>query len=470
MKKLFIYLTSLLILGFTSCNEDFNKNVAPPQLHEQEDAQEAGFKVELGNGLSAPVILSDFDSHASLLAVSVTETPPLPEGATLSYVLQFSTTEDFARYVDMPSTAENNAVFISAADLDAVVKELHGKTPQPDIIYIRIYIYIHTGTSAVRSTATIIGPATVTPIGVAIEPTYYLIGDMNGWNLDTLIRFGHAGGSVYDNPNFAAVVKVKKDTYFRIVPQSAVDLREQGGDFWSRVYGTAIDGDASPAGTVVTEGAGAIHITDSGYVRIILNMSNYTYKIERMNINPLLYVPGNHQGWDPATAPTLYSEKADSIFDGFVYLFGEYKFTTAPDWNHFKYGDAGGGKIDTAGVNFNAPVGFYYLTVNLRTKTYRQILTQWGIIGDATPEGWNASTPMTYNNESNTWIIRSIYLEGGKELKFRANNDWDINMGGTPDNLIQDGPSLRIDASGYYTVGLILSNVFGNSCYINRLR
>jgi len=459
------------MLGLISCDEDFNKDVAPPQTNEQEDAKNADFQVALGSGLSSPLILGQLEEDAMIEAVTVTTAPPMQDGATLSFDLQISKTEDFAQYLPLPSTAEGQTASVSVADLDNVIKELFGKAPNANSFFIRTYVYIHIGTSAVRSnTANIVGPAVVTPVALNIESAYYLIGNMNEWNPDALVPFSHSGSSVYEDPNFSVILEVAANTYFKIAPQSAKDLHESGGDFWSISYGTAVDGDSSLEGTIVTENAGAIQIEQAGYVRISLNMEEYTYKIEPMEANPLLYIPGNHQGWDPASAPTLYTANMDMVYDGFVFLDGEYKFTSAPNWDNTNYGEGGDGRLSTDGSagNLNAAAGFYYLKADLNTLAYEQTLTNWGIIGDATPGGWDSDTPMTYNRENNTWTVTTA-LEGGKEFKFRANNSWDINMGGTTDKLDLNGGNIRVETSGNYTIVLRLSNALnGNTFTLSR--
>ena len=53
-------------------------------------------------------------------------------------------------------------------------------------------------------------------------------------------------------------------------------------------------------------------------------------------------------------------------------------------------------------------------------------ITSIGIIGSATPGGWDNETPLTQVNDS-VWTIQMSLIKG--EVKFRANNAWDINWG-----------------------------------------
>src|SRR5699024_6983466 len=88
--------------------------------------------------------------------------------------------------------------------------------------------------------------------------------------------------------------------------------------------------------------------------------------------------------------------------------------------------------------------GFYRLRMDREALTYEAIKIDWGIIGEATPGGWDADTDMTFEGGkgSYTWSITTNLKPG--EFKFRANDAWEINMGGTEASLSPDGPNLVI--------------------------
>ncbi|MCI5082447.1 MAG: SusF/SusE family outer membrane protein [Saprospiraceae bacterium] len=78
-----------------------------------------------------------------------------------------------------------------------------------------------------------------------------------------------------------------------------------------------------------------------------------------------------------------------------------------------------------------------------------------GIIGSATPGGWDADTEMTQDeNNPDIWTI-SLELTTGAS-KFRTNNDWAVNWGGEtfPTGTgTQDGPDI-VTAGGVYDISL----------------
>ncbi len=175
---------------------------------------------------------------------------------------------------------------------------------------------------------------------------------------------------------------------------------------------------------------------------------------------PQLYVPGDYQGWNPAVAPVIYPVTTFA-YEGFAYISNtnQFKFTTAPDFNHINYGDAGGGKLTTNGNADGVKVaqaGYYKLNVDVQGLTYSAVLiNSFGIIGTATPHAWDSSTPMTYNPATKTWSVIVALVPGA--LKFRANDAWDINYGpadtnALTGNLIQTDGAITIATAGNYTV------------------
>ncbi len=152
---------------------------------------------------------------------------------------------------------------------------------------------------------------------------------------------------------------------------------------------------------------------------------------------PLLYVPGSHQGWSPETAPQLADVNFEDIFEGFVYFpdaSNEFKLTVVPCWCEADYGSPGGNQLTLGGGDNikHDGAGFHRVTVNLNDLTWRADIMNWGVIGDATPGGWDSDQDMTYAVEDGVWKI-TVALSAG-EFKFRANDDWGVNFGHHPDD------------------------------------
>ncbi len=187
---------------------------------------------------------------------------------------------------------------------------------------------------------------------------------------------------------------------------------------------------------------------------------------------PVLWVPGDYQGWSPATAPTVAAE-ATNIYEGYIYEPAggtyQFKFTNAQDWNHTNYGDNGGGTLTTNGAAAGMTLpgaGYYELVCNPVTLTWSYTLTTWGIIGDATPGGWGSDTQMAYDPAKQVWTVTADMVSTGS-FKFRANNAWSIDFGIDAAGHLEyaDNPAypyngslnnLTVPSSGNYTITLDL--------------
>lgn len=174
---------------------------------------------------------------------------------------------------------------------------------------------------------------------------------------------------------------------------------------------------------------------------------------------PVMYVPGDYQGWDPANPMTvLHSENFDNKFKGFVHIIGgsrEFKVNEGPNWD-VNYGDTGADlTLDRDGDNIKvAADGTYELNVDLGTKTYTiSAPKRWGIVGDATAGGWDTDTPMdAFDKVTNSLKITTDLKVGG--MKFRANNNWDFNFGGSNGELTAGGDNIPVAEAGNYTITL----------------
>jgi len=184
-------------------------------------------------------------------------------------------------------------------------------------------------------------------------------------------------------------------------------------------------------------------------------------------IYPTIYVPGSYQAasgytsdWSPDKAPALYSVKSDNKYEGYVNIAADgsmFKFTKEQNWTT-NWGDDGLDlKLDPNGKDIPAGAGYYKMNVNLSTLTYSTLKTVWGVIGDATPTGWDSDTKMVYNTANKTWSL-TLDLKVGK-IKFRANSDWGLNYGDRDANLtLEEGADdIAIAAAGNYTITLDLS-------------
>jgi starch-binding outer membrane protein SusE/F len=182
---------------------------------------------------------------------------------------------------------------------------------------------------------------------------------------------------------------------------------------------------------------------------------------------PMLYVPGAYQGWSPgAENGRLYSYGFNTTYSGIIRIISgtdassEFKITNAADWNHTNWGGTltktinnYSGTLDASGGNLAVTAGCYVITVNTSTLAITLNKTEdWGVIGSACSTGWNSDLNMFYNGQRQMWEITDNFSVG--EIKFRANDGWDINYGDTgADGILNSGgDNIAISTAGNYTI------------------
>jgi len=153
----------------------------------------------------------------------------------------------------------------------------------------------------------------------------------------------------------------------------------------------------------------------------------------------------------------LESPLGNGIYSGFVKLDATKAFTLKdPDANK-TYGQGTGTNLvlgGTTGIAVSAN-GWYKMTANTNTLTYTIDSYMIGLVGSATPNGWNTpDQKMDYNSKTGTWYITATLVDG--EIKFRLNDGWAWNLGGTPGNLVHNGSNLAVTA-GTYTITLTIT-------------
>ena len=157
---------------------------------------------------------------------------------------------------------------------------------------------------------------------------------------------------------------------------------------------------------------------------------------------PMLAVPGQYQGWNPGGAPLLAASAAGQTdFEGFIYMDIDeadnqgFKFVEGVDgvydWGNPDWGKSDDGILVVDGES-NITVdedGLYYIQADTGAGTYSTTLMSLGLIGSATPTGWDSDTDFVYDATNNVLTL-DINLINGNKYKVRANDDWVIEFPG----------------------------------------
>ena len=456
MKKNLIYALALATT-MVACTDDYT-DWAAPQANGPEEAKSVSVSV-------SPASAIDFASTTAESVAIFSASVSSDEEATATYKVTLSPEDNSASAV---LTSADGTV--PAEELKNAVVSFYGKAPTPRVLNAVVDAYVDINGQTIKVTAPAVA-VNVTLDAPQISKEYFLIGAPSSWDvLDTSLKFNHSGKNVYDDPVFTIMFPVTDGEYwFAVTDSISINQCLEDGS-WSQVFGCAegngnngMEGSLKRRAELEDDGSFKVTIDgDAMFIKMTLNMMDYTYKLEKLNFEEYIYVPGNHQSWDPGTAPRLYGANFDGKYVGYSCLDGGFKFTSAPDWNHTNYGDGGEGMISDTGGDLSADKGFYLLEVDVTAMTWKATPTTWGIIGDATANGWDADQDMTWDEEKHCWCATITLTDG--TIKFRANDGWDINFGGNPENLSAGGDNIPVTA-GTYDIDLYLERTDNENIY-----
>lgn len=444
MKKTLLYsLAAMASLALASCAGDYD-DWANPQANEQE-ASAAKYGVTFANGSEAEGSMADEDGIINLVTVNSTDANV--SGFTL---------QDFkVNGVAVNGTMVGNSVQVSASELEKLVCEQNksrASVARDLKVETQVSINLASGDAvSITTKGETTGKFTPTATPQLDKKGYYMLGQVNGneWDAKSPVWMNKISDGVYQ----LKVTTTADKNWFKFyagsnfvsedwdsINKGALGCKENGSEdtFGYILY----DGDSwGELQTPVIPGAGTWIVT--------LDMNNLTYTVGK----PVLYMAGDANGW--ATNDYLAGE--DGVhFTGFMYLNQNgFKFCTQPEWKGTNYGADFNTAADAANITMTKEAGYYKVDVDLESKSYVLTpITTIGIIGSASPNGWDSDVDMTYvpyNAETKAlgyWEAKDITLASG-EIKFRANDDWAINWGGDVNALTQGGGNISVDAGTY---------------------
>ncbi len=147
-------------------------------------------------------------------------------------------------------------------------------------------------------------------------------------------------------------------------------------------------------------------------------------------------------------------------YSGFVKLAVANPFTLSDPDSGKEYGGSGGVLEENGAAIVPSADGWHILTANTVDLTYDIQPYMIGVVGSATPNGWNTpDQKMDYDFDTKTWNI-TLDLTAD-EIKFRLNDGWAWNLGladGSDTDLVHDGANIPIPEAGNYTIVLSVSD------------
>jgi hypothetical protein len=156
-------------------------------------------------------------------------------------------------------------------------------------------------------------------------------------------------------------------------------------------------------------------------------------------------------GWGDET-PLTYNPALAAWTGGMHLTAASFKFRANHNWSYNYGSTAANSTLDAGGSNIAvATAGDYAFTLDLsHPNAYTYSANMWGIIGDATPDGWNSDQNMTWDATNKVFTVTLNMVVGA--FKFRANDAWTLNYGGDINGLTAGGANIAITAAGNYTI------------------
>ena len=430
-------------MAMVSCTEDYT-DWGNPQTNPQEEA------VAFGNGSVAPVdVINLADVKTEKVKVASIVAPTSSDAAyTPNYKINFD-----GQSFDID--ADGN---MATAELTSYIVDKYGKRPTERDIDATLDAWVSNGATAVKMATSEKFQIKAIPEAPVIEEGYYLVGDMfttddvNGWTKEVAKAFNHSDKDVYEDPVFTVSFETTKaDQYWKIIPKKNID----SGDIWAAgVVGPKVDGDDSMTGTLTNGDAKAGKIAKAGKYKLTINMMDYTYTIEEVKYDPFIYFIGATDGWTNAEQKLALVDANTGTYTCFLYCAdpnnwgNQFKFQrVAGSWDNEINAGAfntfdGAATNENGNIGVNAGEGVYYFDVNLANGTIKATKVEtMGLIGNF--NSWADDAAMTWNAEEYCFEATNVGVTADG-WKFRVNGGWDINLGGSLNNLTAGGDNIAV--------------------------
>lgn len=203
----------------------------------------------------------------------------------------------------------------------------------------------------------------------------------------------------------------------------------------------------------------SVLIVDAGSGALGTSTSPLEYISSTQNANVTIYGLPRLDLINSGKDQKVESALGNGIYSGIVKMDPASAFTlTNPD-SGTNYGDATGALAVNGTAIIPPALGYHILNVDVPGLTYSFEEMQIGLVGSATPNQWDApDQKMDYDQAAGTWSITLDLVDG--DIKFRLNDGWAWNLGGTTDNLVHNGDNIAVLA-GNYTITLTITDFAG---------
>jgi len=489
MKKLSLYMISLMSAALVGCSDKYDPEVGPQTYLPESPVQMSD--VSVTNSASsikiADFIDADTDAETAIEmgSFSVKE-GAMPANTIMKAEIEISQTADFAKSAIVPvnSLAETDKITVQPSDLENAYFDYISKNPATTDLYVRTIMYTVTkGDAAARignpetdffASAKI----TLTPLDrVKIAPDYYIVGGPNDWAgsaANRSIKFEHSGEDVYVDPVFTVIfdAAASGDTWFAIGDDEACDAIGSGD--WSKLYGivggenTAESGELDRRYNLGGENSFCVP-AGAKKIKVTIDMMEQTFIVESINISDSYYLIGGPGEWNAESAMTMkFSHSNKSVFEDpvFTYMFdgtGSDMWFAIGDkdaidaigagadgaWSKLLGQTAGNGEngltgtlaprtklSDDGSFKVDGKAKHYRITINMLEMTFEiaELNFEPFVYFIGATDGWSkAEQKLALTDEANGIYTGFIYCADpngwGNEFKFqKVAGDWDTQI------------------------------------------
>ena len=498
----------LMAAAFTACTEDF-KDWASPQSNGPEDA------ITIPGFAASAVATQNLATDADAVTLFTLSTASLPDGYTLDNARIELTPQGF----DDPNTTILKTSVTGLASVEALqdlVVETYGKRPTERTFDGHVKVNaIKDGQAVYIDAGTI--PVKLIPEAPYIAQNYYVVGGTKDWNDSKEQKFSHSEADVYDDPIFTIVIdgNADGDTWFAIGDDAGVEAIGEG--VWNKLLGIVGGDNKAAEGSLdyrYNMGAdNSFCVSNAKKIKITIDMMEYTFKVDVVNIADSYYLIGGPGNWDNSKNQK-FSHSDKDVFDDpvFTYVFestgGDMWFAFGDDeaidavgenvWNKL-FGTTGAsedlkGSFDRRynldgdhSFHVDGQAKMYRFSVNMAEMTYEitplnfaEYIWEAGVNND-----WGAVEQPLYCANQDGIYTGFFYAQdadwsgGMGAFKFTgAFNNWDngnygtgtINADGLSGTLINDGGSGNVLATpGFYRADVNLADMTYSLTPINSI-
>ena len=534
MKKLGLYTMALLSMGLVACNQDFDTEFVPQSNLPESLLQMSDVSV----AANAPTTI-DLSEYIAEDGTAIKEIPvgtvsvnqgAMPANTILKAQVEFSKSEDFNQSITLDANSLEGVSEISVDPTtlqDSYFNDIT-RNPATTTLYMRTVLYTLTdGTSLA-----IVGKpgenffaeknVAFTPLNkVQISPAYYVIGAAGGWSADgaRTQKFNHSDADVYEDPIFSIVVDAGgDDCWFAIGDDAALDAIAND-DNWKLLLGTK-GASEDLTGTLdfrynFSDGDHSFHVTGAKKLKITLNMIDFTYTIQPINVADAYYLIGGPEDWagSAASKSQKFSHSNASVADDPIFTYvlegtgGDIWFAIGDDeacdaiandndWSKLYGTTSGNGNNGLSGslarrsslggddgsFKVDGTSKFIRIQINMAELTYTITPLDFDpyVYFIGATDGWaNAEQKLALTDESGIYT-GFLYVADpngwGVEFKFqKVAGDWDSQLNSNTFTEITGGfekgsDNIKAaDGEGVYFVTLDLANLTLNAVKVEKM-